>query len=319
MAMMNNPLLDFKRNRQFQGLVDVLAECLPDNANLQEKLSDLTSSKGSYIKQLVAKWDQRMQPDYTELDIRQLNIQYLARQDLAQVNFEVRDENISTISSKDWILKERDIWRGYNPESGNYFQKPIVFGGKLDWDVNFLPLVISDSASNSINLIQTLLGFIRKGSSMGLGVSDWSQTFLILAKKFLPLVFSSLSRHSENLELLFTDLASTINSDHEIAKLRGGLNNVSRKCTEQVHVALYRIKAIYSMILAINNPQFTDAQCQTKSDHYAVNCIPYLVSDPCNKALQLFANAKTQEGEATSVGESCNFISSKENMGLNIN
>ena len=139
MAMMNNPLLDFKRNRQFQGLVDVLAECLPDNANLQEKLSDLTSSKGSYIKQLVAKWDQRMQPDYTELDIRQLNIQYLARQDLAQVNLEVRDENISTISSKDWILKERDIWRGYNPESGNYFQKPIGFGSKLDWDVHFCP------------------------------------------------------------------------------------------------------------------------------------------------------------------------------------
>ena len=70
------------------------------------------------------------------------------------------------------------------------------------------------------------------------------------------------------------------------------------------------------MILAINNPQFTDAQCQTKSDHYAVKCIPYLVSDPCNKALQLFANAKTLEGEATSVGESCNFISSQENMGV---
>jgi hypothetical protein len=54
MAMINNPLLDFKRNRQFQGLVDVLQECLPDNANLQGKLSDLTYSKGSYIRQLFA-------------------------------------------------------------------------------------------------------------------------------------------------------------------------------------------------------------------------------------------------------------------------
>ena len=70
------------------------------------------------------------------------------------------------------------------------------------------------------------------------------------------------------------------------------------------------------MIMAINNPQFTDEKCQTKSDHFAVNCIPYLVSVPCNNAFQLFVNAKTQEGEATSVGESCNFISSQENMGV---
>ena len=199
MAMMSNLLLDFKRNRQFQGLVDVLTECIPDNENLQEKLSDLTSSKGSYIKQLVAKWDSRMQPDFTELDIRTLNIQYLAMQDQDQVDLELKDESIKTISSKDWILKERNVWRGYDPVTGTYFKKPIVFGGQLDWDVNFLPLVISDSVSNSINLIQTLLGFIKKGSYMGLGTSDWSQTFLILAKKFLPLVFSSLSRHSDNL------------------------------------------------------------------------------------------------------------------------
>jgi hypothetical protein len=52
-----------------------------------------------------------MQPDYTELNIRQMNIQYLARQDLAQVNLEVRDENRMTSSSKDWILKEWDNWK----------------------------------------------------------------------------------------------------------------------------------------------------------------------------------------------------------------
>ena len=53
MALLNNPLLDFKRNRQFQSLIDVLQESIPENALLQGKLSDLTSSKGSYIKQLI--------------------------------------------------------------------------------------------------------------------------------------------------------------------------------------------------------------------------------------------------------------------------
>ena len=60
MALLNNPLLDFKRNRQFQSLIDVLQEAIPENALLQGKLSDLTSSKGSYIKQLIREWEDRI-------------------------------------------------------------------------------------------------------------------------------------------------------------------------------------------------------------------------------------------------------------------
>ena len=66
MALLNNPLLDFKRNRQFQSLIDVLQEAIPENALLQNKLSDLTSSKGSYIKQLIKEWEGRITPDYDE-------------------------------------------------------------------------------------------------------------------------------------------------------------------------------------------------------------------------------------------------------------
>ena len=74
MALLNNSSLDFKRNRQFQSLIDVLQESIPENALLQGKLSDLTSSKGSYIKQLIKEWDERDQPDYDEEEIRQMNI-----------------------------------------------------------------------------------------------------------------------------------------------------------------------------------------------------------------------------------------------------
>ena len=78
MALLNNPLLDFKRNRQFQSLIDVLQESIPENALLQGKLSDLTSSKGSYIKQLITEWNERSQPDYNEEEIRQMNINHVA-------------------------------------------------------------------------------------------------------------------------------------------------------------------------------------------------------------------------------------------------
>ena len=125
MALLNNPLLDFKRNRQFQSLIDVLQESIPENALLQGKLSDLTSSKGSYIKQLITEWNERSQPDYNEEEIRQMNIDHVADQTEAEARLEVRNENRATVTSKDWILKERDVWKGFDPSAGKYFLKPI--------------------------------------------------------------------------------------------------------------------------------------------------------------------------------------------------
>ena len=148
MALLNNPLLDFKRNRQFQSLIDVLQESIPENALLQGKLSDLTSSKGSYIKQLITEWNERDQPDYNEEEIRQMNINHVGDQTEEESRLETRNEHRAVVTSKDWILKERDQWKGFCPTTGKYFLKPIEFGGKIDFETNFLPLVISDQAAS---------------------------------------------------------------------------------------------------------------------------------------------------------------------------
>ena len=184
MALLNNPLLDFKRNRQFQSLIDVLQEAIPENALLQGKLSDLTSSKGSYIKQLIREWEDRIRPDYDEEEIRQMNIDHIGEQDEQASNLEQREVHRAVVTTKDWILKERDQWKGWNPATGKYYLKPIQFGGKLDFESNFLPLVISDQTSSSINLIQTVKGFIKRGTMMGLGENDWCEVFLILSRNF---------------------------------------------------------------------------------------------------------------------------------------
>ena len=101
MALLNNPLLDFKRNRQFQSLIDVLQESIPENAILQAKLSYLTSSKGSYIKQLITEWDERDQPDYDEEEIRQMNIDHAGDQTEEASNLETRNEHRAVVTSKE--------------------------------------------------------------------------------------------------------------------------------------------------------------------------------------------------------------------------
>ena len=56
-----------------------------------------------------------------------------------------------TVDSRSWILKSRDGWKGFDPDTQTYFTKNIFFGGDLEWETNFNCLVISDNQSHSIN------------------------------------------------------------------------------------------------------------------------------------------------------------------------
>ena len=70
---------------------------------------------------------------------------------------------------------------------------------------------------------------------MALSSQDWIQVFLLLAQKHLPLSFTSLSRHSNDLDNLFLELVANINTDCEVAKLGSGLcmikENIKNKST----------------------------------------------------------------------------------------
>ena len=121
---------------------------------------------------------------------------------------------------------------------------------------------------------------------MGLTAEDFIQVFLILARKHLPLIFTSLSRHSSDLEALFLELISNINLDNEIAKLRSALCSIPRKTQEQIHIPVFRIKSLYQMILSINSPHFTEDKLQVRADFLALSCIPHLVTQQTNAQFQ---------------------------------
>ena len=218
------------------------------------------------------------------------------------------------VDSRSWVLKSGSKWLGYDPLAQAYFEDPIFFGGDLNFERNFESLVISDSQSHSIYLIWSIRNCMEKGISMGLTNSDWIQAFLILAKKYLPLIFTSLSRHSSNLNALFIELVSNINLENEIAKLRSAFWTISRKTSEQVHISVFRIKSLYLMILSINSPHFTDDKLQIRADYLALSCIPHLVTANTNSAFQVFIQIKSQECEMCGCTEGCNFLSSQEHV-----
>jgi hypothetical protein len=158
-----NPLMDFKQNRRFQNLIEIISDSLPDNEQLQEKLTSLATTKASFIKKILLEWEERTTSDYDKLDIRALNIAYLSNQTHERFDVEDRDGTFQTITPKEWVLKSKTQWRRFD----------IMFGGDIKFDENFLPLVIVDKPTGSINLIVKIRNFIRRGSEMCLGDEIW--------------------------------------------------------------------------------------------------------------------------------------------------
>ena len=95
---------------------------------------------------------------------------------------------------------------------------------------------------------------------------------------------------------------------------------ISRKQTESVHIPVFRIKSLYSMILSVSQPHLTGEKITLRSDHLAISCIQYLVAPATFQQFQVFVTLKAQELEATGCIEACNFLASqsKQWRGLSI-
>ena len=157
---MNN-LLQYCNQKNYENILNLLTEALPDNPEIQTRLDSLITKKSSYIKKLLRKWIKRYIPIYSEKDIRELNLEFLSNKirnigDRFTRGFEAQ----CNTDSKSWILKQSSSWLGWNPDRNEYFSEPIVFGGNLDFERHFENLVISDGQSNSINLIWTIQNFL---------------------------------------------------------------------------------------------------------------------------------------------------------------
>ena len=173
----------------------------------------LSQQKSSYIKKLQKQWSARQIPIYNEKDIRELNLEFHSNQmnheaDNTERGFDAQH----AVDSKSWILKQSSKWLGWNPQINAYFTDRIYFGGDLDFPCNLESLVISNFMPKSINLIWTIRKFRHKGIDMGLTEEDFIQVFLILA---IPLIFTSLSRHSLDVDALFLELISNMNLDKQ--------------------------------------------------------------------------------------------------------
>ena len=158
------------------------------------------------------------------------------------------------VNEKRWVLKNADGWYGWIPENQAYTNRPIIYGGDLDYEKKFEKKVLKYQVSNTINLFRTMRKFLETFIAMGLTDGQICEILLELCKKHVPHQYSSLARHTENAGKLWLELASSLNNDVEESKVRKALCGISRKVTEPINLALFDVKSLYDQILDLTHP-----------------------------------------------------------------
>ena len=133
------------------------------------------------------------------------------------------------MSSRDWVIKDANVWKGYDCEMGVYFTQPIQFDGDLQFDKYYEQLVVSDKDSMSCNLIWSIKKLIFRGGQCSLSTENWISLWLQFSKRYMTSAYSNLSRYSDDLETLFQEMVTNINVDEELSKIRGTMSKLHRR------------------------------------------------------------------------------------------
>ena len=310
--MMPSTLQHLEVSDNMQTLYKILQKAHPDNEEIQKELGKLSNNKDTYIKQLINQWNSRSQPLYTEIDIKKLCSSYYANELENGVVDALQNRTKCKMDSRSWVIKTDSVWRGWDPESSQYFQDPILFEGEIKFDKYYEQLVVSDKDSGSVNLIWTIKKLITRGSASCLSDENWISLFLQFSRKYMPTSYTTLARYSDNLETLFQTLVTNINADEELAKLRSTMARLHRRPGEQLQVPLYKLKSYYELLLGINFPQLDSDTATVRADNYAANSAKYFVSTNTGTVITKYIYYKVQKGEPVGVMNICQVVGQHE-------
>ena len=206
MASAMSTIQVLENHENWQTLYKILAAQNPTDPDIQRELGRLSNNKDTYISQLQVEWDSRPIPLYTQADIKKLCSNYYAREADNAVLDELQDRPSARMSSRDWVVKDGNIWRGYDPEMGDYLEQPIRFDADIQFEQYYEPLVISDKESGSCNLIWSIRKLIKEGGDCCLSDKNWIALWLQFSKKYMRLCF-------EHWSLMLIQTRSLLNSE----------------------------------------------------------------------------------------------------------
>ena len=131
---MATDLDNYKIKNELEKLKAAIVKFTPENEGLVTTIQGLTPKNSLLINSLIDAWKTRAIPGLSEKDIIKLNLDYQSKperqEELARVGLDPND----LVNEKRWILKNSKGWFGWIPDSQAYTNRPIIYGGELDYE-----------------------------------------------------------------------------------------------------------------------------------------------------------------------------------------
>ena len=159
--MFHSTVQNLEINDNLETVLNLLQDVAPGNEKIKTEIGKISKNRNTFIQQLQTLWNNRTQPMYTEMEIRQLCSQYYSEELQNSIVDLQQGRPTCRMDPKNWIIKSDDKWLGWNAEMSEYFAEPILFEGNLNFSKNFDNLIVSNRESGSINLIWTLRKFLE--------------------------------------------------------------------------------------------------------------------------------------------------------------
>ena len=307
-----NTIQQLENQENWKKLYEILAEAHPGRDDIQAELGKLSNNKNTYVKQLQTQWESKPTPLYTEADIKRINSAWYSNRTVNDVVGTLLDRATTEVHSRDWIIKSEQKWIAWDSENSEYMSLPIRFDGEIKFEKYYEQLIVSDRKSSSCNLIWSIRKLIDAGGAACLSDTNWISLWLTFAKKYMSSAYPTLSRYSDNLEVLFRTMISNINADEEISKLRSTMSKLNRAPGIPLQVPLYELKSYYELLVGINFPLMEPETVTTRSDSYASNCTKFFITKNTRVALDSFVQMKMQKGEKTNLMSICQVVGHHE-------
>ena len=307
-----NTIQQLENQENWKKLYEILAEAHPGRDDIQAELGKLGNNRNSYVKQIQAQWEAKPTPLYTEADIKRINSAWYSNRTVNDVVGTLLDRATTEVHSRDWIIKSEQKWIAWDSENSEYMSLPIRFDGEIKFEKYYEQLIVSDRKSSSCNLIWSIRKLIDAGGAACLSDTNWVSLWLTFAKKYMSSAYPTLSRYSDNLEVLFRTMISNINADEEISKLRSTMSKLNRAPGIPLQVPLYELKSYYELLVGINFPLMEPETVTTRSDSYASNCTKFFITKNTRVALDSFVQMKMQKGEKTNLMSICQVVGHHE-------
>ena len=307
-----NTIQQLENQENWKKLYEILAEAHPGRDDIQAELGKLSNNKNSYVKQIQAQWEAKPTPLYTEADIKRINSAWYSNRTVNGVVGSLLDRVSTEVHPRDWIIKSEQKWIAWDSENSEYMSLPIRFDGEIKFEKFYEQLIISDRKSSSCNLIWSIRKLIDAGGAACLSDTNWISLWLTFAKKYMSSAYPTLSRYSDNLEVLFRTMISNINADEEVSKLRSTMSKLNRSPGTPLQVPLYELKSYYELLVGINFPLMEPETVTTRSDSYASNCTKFFITKNTRVALDSFVQMKMQKGEKTNLMSICQVVGHHE-------